>query len=70
MNEEIDLNYINNYGIDEFNTELLLNPAEVANNKFLRLAEAEKPDLPMLCPLAKALITWEDLNFVSMLAKH
>jgi hypothetical protein len=55
MNEELDLDYINNYGIDEFNAELLLNPAEVANNKFLRLAEAEKPDLPMLCPLAKAL---------------
>ena len=37
MNEELNLDYINNYGIDEFNAELLLNLSEVANNKYLQL---------------------------------
>lgn len=55
MNEELNLDYINNYGIGEFNTELLMNLSEVANNKYLQLMELENADLPMLCPLLKAL---------------
>jgi len=55
MNEKLNLDYICNYGIDEFNTELLLNPSEIASNKYLRLMELENLDLPMLCPLAKGI---------------
>ena len=55
MEEDLDLEYINNYGIDEFNAALILDPAEVPNNKYLGLMELEHSGLPMLCPLAKAL---------------
>ena len=55
MNETLDHDYICNYGIDEFNTELLLNPSEIASNEYLRSMEIENPSLPILCPLAKGI---------------
>lgn len=55
MDDALDFSFIENYGIDAFNAELLLGAAEVSRNKFLSLMELEDPSLPMLCPLAKAL---------------
>ena len=55
MEEDLNLEYISNYGIDEFNMQLVLNPSEVAENEYLQLMEAENPSLPMLCSFAKGL---------------
>jgi hypothetical protein len=53
--ETLDAAFISNYGIEDFNAELLSNPLTIKENKFLSSMEQKDQSMPLLCPVAKAL---------------
>ena len=53
--EPLDADFIGKYGIEDFNTELLLDPLSIKGNKFLSEIERQDQSMLMLCPVARAL---------------